>query len=68
MTNFHGLYSSLYTVRVIKSREMRWAVHVACMGRGEVFPGFWLGGLKGRDHWENLGICERKTLRWTLWR
>jgi hypothetical protein len=23
-------------------------------GRGEVFTGFWLGGPKGRDHWEDL--------------
>jgi len=31
---------------------MRWEGHVARMGRGEVFTaGFWLGGLKGRDHW-----------------
>jgi hypothetical protein len=38
----HGLYSSLNIVRVIKSRKMRWARHVACMGSGEVFTGFWL--------------------------
>jgi hypothetical protein len=25
-------------------------------GRGEVFTGFWLGGPKGRDHWEDLGV------------
>jgi hypothetical protein len=24
--------------------------------KGEVFTGFWLGGLKVRDHWEDLGI------------
>jgi hypothetical protein len=30
----HGLYSSLNIVRVIKSRRMRWAGHVACMGEG----------------------------------
>jgi hypothetical protein len=23
-----------------------------------VFPGFWLGGLKGRDHWEDRGRWE----------
>jgi hypothetical protein len=28
----HSLYSSLNIVRVIKSRRMRWAVHVARMG------------------------------------
>jgi hypothetical protein len=61
-----SLYSSPNIVRVIKSRRMRWAGHVACMGRGEVFTGFWLGGLKARDHWEDLGIGGRITLRWTL--
>jgi hypothetical protein len=30
----HNLYSSLNTVRVIKSRGMRWTGHVACMGEG----------------------------------
>jgi len=25
-----------------------------------------LGGLKGSDHWEDLGIGWRKTLRWIL--
>jgi hypothetical protein len=60
----HSLYSSPNTVRVIKSR--RWAGHVARMGRGEVFTGFWLGGPKGRDHWENLGVGGSITLRWTL--
>jgi len=42
----HGLYSSTNIVRVIKSRRMRWAGHVARMGRGEVFTGFWLEGPK----------------------
>jgi hypothetical protein len=28
----HGLYSSLSIVRVIKTRRMRWAGHVARMG------------------------------------
>jgi hypothetical protein len=37
----------------------------AC-GRGEVFTGFWFRGLKGRDHWEDLGISGRITLKWTL--
>jgi hypothetical protein len=33
-------YSSPNIVRVIKSRRMRWAVHVARMGRGEAYTGF----------------------------
>jgi hypothetical protein len=28
----HNLYSSLNIIRMIKSRRMRWAMHVACMG------------------------------------
>jgi hypothetical protein len=31
---FHDLYSSPNIVRVIKSRRMRWAGHVARMGEG----------------------------------
>jgi hypothetical protein len=68
----HSLYSSLNTVRVIKSRRMRWAGHVARMveeggeGRG-IFIGFWLGNPKGRDHLEDLGVGGRIILRWILW-
>jgi hypothetical protein len=40
----HDLFSSPNIIRVIKSRRMRWAEHVARKGRGEVFTGFWLGG------------------------
>jgi hypothetical protein len=50
--------------------RMRWAGHVARMGegRGEVFTGLWLVGPKARDHWENLGVGGRITLKWTLGR
>jgi hypothetical protein len=58
----HRLYSSPSIVRVFKSRRMRWAGHVARMGRGEVFIGFWLGGPKVRDHWEDIGVGGRITL------
>jgi hypothetical protein len=27
-------------------------------GREEVFTGFWLGGPKVRDHWEDIGVGE----------
>jgi hypothetical protein len=33
-------------------------------GRGEMFIGFRLGGPKIRDHWEDLGVGGRITLRW----
>jgi hypothetical protein len=61
------LHSSPNIVRVIKSRRMRWEGHVARMG-GEVFTEFWLGGPKARDHWEDVGVGGRITLRWTLGR
>jgi hypothetical protein len=64
----HDLYSSPNIVRVIKSKMMRWAGHVARMGRGEVLTGLWLGGPKARDHWEDLGVGGRITLRWILGR
>ena len=40
----NDLYSSPNIVRLIKSKRMRWAGHVAHMGRGEVYTRFW---------WEN---------------
>jgi hypothetical protein len=36
----HDLYSSPTIVRVTKSRRMRWAEHVAQMGREEACTGF----------------------------
>jgi hypothetical protein len=44
----HSLYSSPNIVRVIKSRRMRWAGHVARMGDGRGFTGVWLGGPNGK--------------------
>jgi hypothetical protein len=62
----HILYSSPNIVRVIKSRRMRWVVHVARMEEGRGVTGFWLGGPKERDHWKDLGLGGRIILSWTL--
>jgi hypothetical protein len=62
----HSLYSSPKIVRVITSRRMRGRDIEARMERGHVFIGLWLGGPKGRDHWKDLGVGGRITLRWTL--
>jgi hypothetical protein len=59
------LYFSMNVVMVIKSRRMRWAGHVAHMGKGGCVYRV-LGVPKGRDHWEDLGICGSIKLCWTL--
>jgi hypothetical protein len=64
----HHLYSSPNIVRVIKSRRMKWAGHVARMGEGRGVYRVLVGGPKARDHREDLGVGERITLRWTSWR
>jgi hypothetical protein len=58
------LYCSTNIVRVIKSRRMRWAGHVARMGRGDACTGFWWGNLRKRDHLEDPGLDGRIILRW----
>ena len=48
-----------FIVQVMKSSRMRWAGHVARIGRRELHTGFWWGNLRERDHWEDLGIDGR---------
>jgi hypothetical protein len=52
-------YSSPNITSMIKSKKIRWAGHVTCMGRLEMFTKFWLKSLKGRDHSEELGVDGR---------
>ena len=51
----NDLYSSLSTVRGIKSRIMRWAEHVVCMGERKVWV--FLGKHKGK---RQLGRPRRR--------
>jgi hypothetical protein len=44
----HGLYSSINIARVIKTRRMRWAGHVARMGEGIDVYWVLVGRPKGR--------------------
>jgi hypothetical protein len=37
----HNLYSSPSIIRMMKSRTMRWAGHIACIGRIGMHTGLW---------------------------
>ena len=52
----NDLYSSPNIVRVIKSRRMRWAGHVARMGEERDAFRVLVGNRRERDHWRDLGI------------
>jgi len=52
----NDVYFSTNIVRVIKSRIMRWAEHVASMGRVEVYTGFLVG------NWEERGYLKDATI------
>jgi hypothetical protein len=47
----NDLYSLPSIVRVVKSRRMRWAGHVARMGKDRVVHRVLVGSLKERCHW-----------------
>jgi len=64
----HALYSSPSIVRMIKSRRMKWLGHVACMGEGRSVYRVSVGRPEGKRPLEDLGLGQRITLRWTLWR
>jgi hypothetical protein len=46
----HGLYSSPSIIRIIKSRRMRWAGHVAGRRRRGTRIGYWLKSQREREH------------------
>jgi len=60
----NDLYSSPNIVRVIKSRRMRWAGHVARMGEERGCIGSWWGNRRERDHWGDLGLDGWIILGW----
>jgi hypothetical protein len=46
----HNLHSSPNLIRMIKSKRMRWAEHVARMGETRNDTGYWWQSQKERDH------------------
>jgi hypothetical protein len=60
------VYSSANIIRVIKSRLMRRAGHVASIGDNKVHTGFGWGYVSERDHLEDLSLDWRVILKWIL--
>ena len=52
----NDLYTSPKINPMIKSRTICLAGHVASMGRGEAYTGFWWKNLKERDHLEDPDV------------
>jgi hypothetical protein len=62
----HNLCSSQNIIRMIKSRGVSWARHVARTGRRGMHIGYWRERQKERDHWEHEDVCWWKILKWIL--
>ena len=60
----NDLYSSPNIVRVIKSRRMRCAGHVAHMGQERGVYRVLVGKLVGRNHWGDLSVDGQIILEW----
>jgi hypothetical protein len=62
----HNLYSSPNIIRIMKSRRMRWAMHVARMGRRRMHISYWWESQKETDHWGDQGVGGFTILKWIL--
>jgi hypothetical protein len=60
----NDLFCSPSIFWLVKLRRIRWALHVARMGRNEVYIGFWWGNVRERDHLRDPGIDGRIISRW----
>jgi hypothetical protein len=62
----HNLYSTPGIIRQIKSREIRWAGHVARME--ETCTWFWWESPKGKGHLKDQGVDGTMETKWTFGR
>jgi len=62
----NDLYSSPNIIWVIKSRRMKWAVHLACMGERKFAYRILIGKPEEKSHSEDPGVDGRIILRWIL--
>jgi hypothetical protein len=62
----HSLYFSQSIIRMIKSRRLRLAGHVARMCRRIIYIGYCLESQKERDHSEDQDVSGWAILKWIL--
>ena len=60
----NDLYSSPNIVRVVKSRRMRWAGHVARMEEDRGVHRVLVGKPEGKSHWGDQDVDGMIMLRW----
>jgi hypothetical protein len=64
--DLRNLYSSPSIIRMIKSRRMRLAGHVARMRRRRMHIGYRWESQKEKDHWENKDVGGWTIFKWIL--
>jgi hypothetical protein len=62
----HNLYSFPSINRMIKSRRMRWAGHVARMGEQRNAYRILVGNPVGKTHWKDQNVDGWTILKWIL--
>jgi hypothetical protein len=62
----YDLYTSSNTTRIIKSRRMSWAGHMARMGIGEVYTGISWADLKETDHFGRCRLRKEENYKMEL--
>jgi hypothetical protein len=62
----HNLYSSPSIIRMIKSRRVRWAGHVARMGEKRNACRILVGNPEGKNHWKDQAVGGWTILKWIL--
>jgi hypothetical protein len=62
----YNLFASPTIIRVIKSRRIRWAGHVALMEQMRIAFTILIENLKERNHLEHLGVDGKIISKWIL--